>query len=90
MATTTEMFIAGLALVTNTLVILIMFFLGNVVVAPILNRLEQIVTGPQTIPLWDMTYIIPSIWAILIIMEIICIISFGIVSARRVGVDDFY
>jgi hypothetical protein len=90
MATTLEMFIAILALIVNTLVILIMFFLGNVVVAPIIYRLEQIVTGPQTIPMWDATYIIPSIWAILIIMEIICLISFAVVSARRTTIDDYY
>jgi hypothetical protein len=90
MATTLEMFIAILALIVNTLVILIMFFLGNVILGPIIYRLEQIVIGPQVIPMTDMTYLIPSIWAILIIMEIICIISFAVVSARRTVIDDYY
>jgi len=90
MATTIEMYLAGLVLATNTFVILVLFFLGNVVIGPVIYRLEQIVTGPQTIPMWDMTYIIPSIWAILIIMEIICIIAFFVVAARRTIIDDFY
>jgi hypothetical protein len=90
MATTIEMFIAGLALAVNTFVILTLFFLGNIILAPIIYRLEQVVTGPQVIPMWDMSYIIPSIWAILIIMEIICIIAFFIVSARRTVIDDYY
>ena len=90
MATTTEMFIALTALIVNTLVIMILFFLGNVILAPIIYRLEQLVMGPQPIPMWDMTYIIPSIWAILIIMEIICLISFAVVAGRRTVIDDYY
>ena len=90
MATTIEMYIAGLVLATNTFVILVLFFLGNVVIGPVIYRLEQIVTGPQAIPMWDMTYIIPAIWAILIIMEIICIIAFFVVAARRTVIDDYY
>jgi len=90
MATTIEMYLAGLVLATNTFVLIVLFFLGNVVIGPVIYRLEQIVTGPQTIPMWDMTYIIPSIWAILIIMEIICIIAFFVVAARRTIIDDFY
>ena len=90
MATTTEMFIAGTALIINTFVILILFFVGNVVIGPIVYRLEQIVTGPQVIPMGDMTYLMPAIWAILLIMEVICLISFFIVAGRRTVVDDFY
>jgi hypothetical protein len=90
MATTLEMYMAGLALAVNTFTILVLFFLGNVVIAPIIYRLEQLVVGPQTIPMWDLTYLIPSIWAILIIMEIITIIAFFIVSARRTVIDDYY
>ena len=90
MATTTEMFIALTALIVNTLVIMILFFLGNIILAPIIYRLEQLVMGPQPIPMWDMTYIIPSIWAILIIMEIICLISFAVVAGRRTVIDDYY
>ncbi len=90
MATTLEMYVASIALVTNSMVILILFFLGNIILAPIVNQLERIVTGPQAIPMWDMSYIIPSIWSILIIMEIVCIIAFFVVSARRTVIDDYY
>ena len=90
MATSTEMFIAGLALLVNSLVILIFFFLGNVMLAPIIYRLEQLVVGPQVVPMTDMSYIVPSIWAIMIIMEIICIIAFAVVASRRTVIDDYY
>lgn len=89
MASSLEMFMAGLALAVNTFVILVMFFLGNIMLAPIINRLEQLITGPQAIPMWDMTYIMPAIWAILLIMEIVIIIAFVVVAGRRVTVDDF-
>jgi hypothetical protein len=89
MATSIEMFIAGLALIVNTLIILTMYFVGNLIMGPLMDALGKFVTGPQTIPMWDMTYIMPAIWAILLCMEVIIIIAFFIVAARRTVVDDF-
>ena len=89
MATTMEMFLAGLALVINTFVIGLMYFLGNVILAPFLSAMEQYVNSSQPIPMWAMTYIIPAIWALLIIMEIVIVIAFFVVVGRRVTVDDY-
>ena len=89
MATTMEMFLASLALIINTFVIGLMYFLGNVILAPFLNAMEQYVNAEQVIPMWDMTYIIPSIWGLLLIMEIIIIIAFFVVIGRRVTIDDY-
>jgi hypothetical protein len=89
MATSIEMFLAGLALIINTLTILTMYFVGNLILGPLVNQLTIFITGPQTVPMSDMTYLFPAIWAILLCMEVIIIIAFGVVAARRTVVDDF-
>jgi len=90
MATTLQMYIAGLALIVNTFTIALMYFLGNVILAPILNGLGKYITGNQTIPMYDIGFIMPAIWAILLIMEIIIVVSFLVVVGRRVTVEDYY
>jgi hypothetical protein len=89
MASTIEMWLAGIALLVNTLIIITLFFIGDLILAPIINTLSQWIIGPQTIQMWDITYIMPFVWILLLVMEIVCVISFFIVSARRVSVDDF-
>jgi hypothetical protein len=90
MASSFEMFLAGTALIVNTFIILLMYFVGNMILAPIINWAGTAVTGPQAVPMWDMTYIVPTIWGILLALEVVCIISFFIVTGRRALVDDFY
>lgn len=90
MASTIEMFLAGLALIINTFIIALMYFLGNLILAPFLDAMAKYISPNQAIPMWDMTYIIPAIWGILLIMEIIIVISFFVVISRRVVVDDYY
>jgi len=89
MATTIEMFFESLALIINTFIIGLMYFLGNLILAPFLDAVGKYVNVNQTIPMWDMTYIIPAIWGLLLIMEIIIIIAFFVVIGRRVVVDDY-
>jgi hypothetical protein len=90
MASTFEMFLALTALIVNTFVIIIMYFVGNMIIAPIVNWAGTAVTGPQAVPMWDMTYVIPAIWGLLICLEIVIIISFFIVTGRRAVIDDYY
>jgi hypothetical protein len=90
MASSFEMFLAGTALIVNTFIILLMYFVGNMILAPIINWAGTAVTGPQAVPMWDMTYIVPSIWGILLALEVVCIISFFIVTGRRAVIDDYY
>jgi len=90
MASSFEMFLAATALIVNTFIILLMYFVGNMILAPIINWAGTAVTGPQAVPMWDMTYIVPSIWGILLALEVVCIISFFIVTGRRQVIDDFY
>jgi hypothetical protein len=90
MASSFEMFLAGTALIVNTFIILLMYFVGNMILAPIINWAGTAITGPQTVPMWDMTYIVPTIWGILLALEVVCIISFFIVTGRRQVIDDYY
>jgi hypothetical protein len=90
MASSFEMFLAATALIVNTFIILLMYFVGNMILAPIINWAGTAVTGPQAVPMWDMTYIVPSIWGILLALEVVCIISFFIVTGRRQVIDDYY
>jgi hypothetical protein len=90
MASTISTFIAAIALIVNSFCILVMFFLGNVMLAPIIGQLEKMVTGTEVIPMSNMGYIVPSIWAILIIMEIVCAGAFLVVIARRETPEDYY
>jgi hypothetical protein len=90
MASSFEMFLAIIALIVNTFVIILMYFVGGMIIAPIVNWAGTAITGPQAVPLWDMTYIIPSIWGLLLALEVVIIISFFIVVGRRQVIDDYY
>jgi hypothetical protein len=92
MASTISVYIAGLALAVNSMLIGIMLFVGQVVLAPIIGVLTKFVTGNQAIPMSDVQFLFPSIWAILIIMEIVCAFSFVVVAFRKneVGYEEYY
>ena len=92
MASTLEMFVAGIALMVNTIAILALYFIGDVILAPIVKWAEEtnVTQTSAIVPIGDMTYIFPGIWGLLLIMEIICIISFAVVIGRRTQYDDYY
>ena len=89
MATTVQMFLVLIALVINTAIIGMLYFVSNVVLAPLFSALEKIIpAGQQAIPISQSTYIIPAIWAILLAMEIIIIIAGFVVIGRSSVIDD--
>ena len=90
MASTISVYIAGLALLVNSMVITIFAFLGNIILAPIISALEKLVVGTQYVHMSDVSYLIPSIWMILICMEIVTLISFFVVLARKETPEDYY
>jgi len=89
MASTLEWYFASLALAVNTFTVLIMYFLGNLIVSPLLNALGNLVKTPQVIPMWDMSYIWPAIAGILFIEELVIIIAYAILVNRRNTYDDY-
>lgn len=92
MASTLQIYMSALALIVNTLILIVLTFVSNIVVAPILNALSKFVTGQQAIPMADMTYLIGTIWVIICIMEIVLIVSFLVVASRNneVAYENFY
>jgi hypothetical protein len=90
MATTMEKFLATTALAINTFAILVMYFVSNSILGPIVDIVDRISGNyPQVFPVSDTTYIIGSIWTILFLFEIMCVIGFVVVVARRSVVDDY-
>jgi hypothetical protein len=92
MGSTIQIFIAGIALLVNTLVLIVMTFLSNIIMAPIIGAMGKFVTGNQAVPMSDMTWIIQVVWVTIALMEIVCIISFLAVVSRRneVGYETYY
>jgi hypothetical protein len=89
MASTIEVFLAGLALLINTVVVFIMIFVNAVFWGPFVKVLDQLnaaIGGP--LKLDEFTYIFPYIFAVVVIMWVICIIAFIIVIGRRTVYDD--
>ena len=90
MATTAEKFIASSALIINTFAILVMYFVSNSILGPLIDIVDRLSsTYPQTFPMADTTYIIGSIWTVLFLFEIMCVIGFIVIVARRTVVDTY-
>ena len=85
------MFVGGIALLVNTVTIIALYFIGNIILAPIIDWAEKTnVTETGTIvPISDTTYIFPAIFGLLIIMEIVIIISFVVIIGRRNVVEEY-
>jgi hypothetical protein len=90
MATTLQMFFGALALGVNTFTILTMYFVGNIILSPLLNALGGIVSKPMVVPMMDMSYIFPATAGILLIEEIVIVVSYAIIAGRTNTVDDYW
>lgn len=90
MATTMEKFVATTALAINTFAILVMYFISNSILGPLIDIIDRLSSNyPQVFPMSDTTYLIGSIWTILFLFEIMCVIGFVVVIGRRTVVDDY-
>jgi hypothetical protein len=84
MATSAEIMTGGILLLTNTFIITCMYFIGNTILTPILKFVSMFPIAEQLKPsFWEITYIFPFIFGLLLIFEIIIIISFIYILARR-------
>lgn len=84
MATTAEIAISGIILFTNTVAVIISYYIGDVVLAPLLNLANSWNIHPALqASMWETSYIYPAFFGLLLILEIISIIGFAYVLARR-------
>lgn len=84
MATTVEIAVGGLILLVNTFAIMVMYFVGNAILAPLLNFMSSFPIHPALLSsVQESTYIFPAVFAFLLIFEIISIIGFVYILARR-------
>lgn len=89
MASTIEMFLGTTALIVNSFVLIIMAFVNAVVLGPILSWAGSVVTGPQAVPMWGMTWLPVAIFGLLGIYEIVLVIAYFVITGRRGTVDDY-
>jgi len=89
MASTLEIFLASLALGVNTFLLILMAFLQNLILPPILGLMETMTITPLPLPVGDVTFVVPFIFAVLLLFEIMCVIAFFATIARRNTVEDW-
>ena len=93
MASTVEMFFGTTALIVNTFVILILFFIYNVLLGPIINWYSNSTLSSASAAVlhpWDLTYLFGYIVGLLLIYEVVIIVVYFAIVGRRTEVDDFY
>jgi len=84
MATAAEIMVGGLVLLVNTFAIAVCYFVGNAVLGPILSFVSKFpIADSLKASFWEVTYIFPAFFALLLIFEVIIIISFVYILARR-------
>lgn len=84
MATTGEIMTGGILLLVNTFCIVVCYFVSNTVLGPILQMISTFPIADQLKPsFWEITYIFPFIFGLLLIFQVIIIISFVYILARR-------
>jgi hypothetical protein len=67
-----------------------MFLISNSILGPLVDIVDRSSsTYPQVFPMSDTTYIIGSIWTVLFLFEIMCVVGFIVIVARRTVVDDY-
>lgn len=84
MATTAEIMVGGIALLVNTVAITICYFVGNSILGPLLKLVSTLPIAPVLQEgMWELTYIFPAFFALLLIFEVIIIVSFVYILFRR-------
>jgi hypothetical protein len=89
MASTIEVFLAGLALIINTFIIFVLLFVNAAFLGPFVSAIDHIsgtIGGPLSIG--DFTYLFPFMIFVLGVFEVICVIAFIVVIGRRTVYDD--
>lgn len=89
MASTFEKMLAGLALIVNTFIILVMYFVVNTTLGPILDFAgKYFAANPPIIPMTEISYLPSFILSLLLVLEIVLIIGCAMVLGRRETTGD--
>ena len=84
MASTVEKFLVGLALIVNTFVILVMYFVSNTILGPVFNFAGNFFANNQVyFAMTDISYIPSFIFGLLLVLEIVLVIGGAMVLGRR-------
>lgn len=91
MASTVEVFLAGMGLILNTLLLLVMYFVMNVTLGPVFDFAgKYFAANHPVIPMTEISYLPSAMFGILITLEVVFIISFAVVLGRRQVTGDYY
>ena len=84
MATSGEILVGGILLLTNTFIIIVSYFVGNAILAPLLDVASRFPIHPALQEsIWENSYIYPAYFGFLLIFELILIVSFVYILGRR-------
>lgn len=84
MATSAEITVGGILLFTNIFADTVLYYIGDVMLAPLLDILSGWYIPPVLREsLWELTYITYLPFAIMLIFAILSIIAFFMILARR-------
>lgn len=84
MATSAELTVGGIILAVNIFTDLVLYYVGNVMLAPLVDLLAAWpIPDVLKESLWELTYITYLPFALMLIMAVISIIGFGMILARR-------
>lgn len=84
MATTSEILVGGIILFTNTLAVVISYYVTNVTLSPLLDILASWGIHPALQQsLWELTYIFSANFAFILILWLMSVVGFVYILARR-------
>ena len=82
MASSAEVMAGAMALMVCTIVDLLLYLVGNAILGPLVNIVNQFHITPL-LGMSDNTYFIYTLWAFLLLFEIMAIVSFIYIVGRR-------
>lgn len=84
MATSAEITIGGIALFVYTIIVITFYYVGNAVLAPLLEIAAKWNIHPSLqASMWETSYIYSTFFSILLILWVIAVIGFVAILARR-------
>ena len=88
MASSAEMLAGAMALIVFTFIDLLMYVLGNAILGPLVNIVNQFNITPL-LGMAENTYTLYLLWAFLLLFEVMAIVAFAYIVGRRQisGVD---